>query len=542
MAVSFKGGLGILFLGHRSILTEMGKFSQMASAKAELYWQDEYATFYKGDARHLPLDDGGVDLIITSPPYWGKRDYGEEVIAIWGGEDGCEHHFLSRDRTLHAGRGDAQKSGKYSQQEPIPDTEFQDAYCSLCGAWRGQLGLEPTWQEYIQHLCECAREWWRVLRPTGNLFINIGDTFHGGKGQSGRKDHNLEQRREQGRTLQRREWTLPFDAPQDIGKGIPKMKLGIPYRLRFALNDMGWVSRDDIIWYKGKEYPDGRITKVAVPESVKDRMSCSYEMVFHFVKEPRGYWFDLDAVRKPLAQSSLDRVAQVLDDQQGGPKEAGYIEGHVKPGGSHLKQISGILKNLKDSAQRGQGSNPGDVWIIQPEPFPLKHYAVWPSKLCERMIKVGCPKEVCPKCGKPRERIHSPREWKAEKSYDGKMASAEEHFPSKRIQMNLRAARKATGQHEVDFSRDTIGWSDCGCGDGFVPGVMLDPFCGGSGRVARVAKKLGRQFIGVDVKEDYLQMSVDCYTRGEKEAAKDRRRREEHGYSQALLFEEGGQT
>jgi len=75
----------------------------------KLFWQDEHASFYQGDARHLPLEVGSIDLIITSPPYWGKRDYGEDVIAVWG--DG----------------------------------------------WEGQLGLEPTWQEYVAHLCECAK-------------------------------------------------------------------------------------------------------------------------------------------------------------------------------------------------------------------------------------------------------------------------------------------------------------------------------------------------------------------------------------------------
>jgi hypothetical protein len=345
-----------------------------------------------------------------------------------------------------------------------------------------------------------------------------------------------------------------------------KSKLGIPYRLRFALNDMGFISRDDIIWFKGKEYPDGDISKVAMPESVKGRFACSYEMVFRFVKTPKmnyyvnertlesrdrppkertegrdfewrihekcegkgcdsprckdglikysfwhgvDQWFDLDSVRRPLAQSSLQRISQVLDDQHGGPKEAGYIEGHVKPGGSHLKQISGILKNLKASAQQGQGSNPSDVWIIQPEPFKLKHYAVWPSELCERMIKVGCPKEVCPRCGKPRERLTT-----TEYIENGSRRKRPREGDQDRAQ---------TWRPPIIATKDvtTIGFSDCGCGEGFVPGIVLDPFCGGSGRAARMARKLGRRFIGVDLKEDYLEMSRECYLQDEIEEVKE---------------------
>jgi hypothetical protein len=132
------------------------------------------------------------------------------------------------------------------------------------------------------------------------------------------------------------------------------------------------------------------------------------------------------------------------------------------------------------------------------------------------MIKVGCPREVCPKCGKPRERITTVDYEVLRKSQIGDQP-------------------KVTGQQETSFgARDegfrfavgkahhqTIGWSDCGCGEGFVPGVVLDPFCGGSGRAARMARKLGRRFIGVDLKEDYLEMSRECYLQDEVEEVKE---------------------
>jgi len=276
--------------------------------------------------------------------------------------------------------------------------------------------------------------------------------------------------------------------------GPGKMKLGIPYRLRFALNDMGWVSRDDIIWYKGKRYPDGKITKVAMPESVKDRMSCSYEMLFHFVKEPKGYFFDLDAVRRPHAQSSLERARYPYNVYP-----HAWEEGAIPVSG-------GKTVNLQNHPS---GANPGDVWIIQPEPFKEAHYAVWPSKLCERMIKVGCPKEVCPKCGKPRERISEDAEWYAE--LKAKTGSFHDH--SMDAEAGWRQPKKP-GFKAVTAERHTIGWSDCGCGEGFVPGICLDPFGGGSGRLQERALFLGRNAIMVDMKEEYLEMAKSKLLQG----------------------------
>ena len=116
----------------------------------ELYFEDEHASFYLGDARHLDIiPDESVDLILMSPPYWGKRDYGEETVAIWGGDSDCPHQWDIPVRV----RGD--KSGPHGPSSIIatPTKIGQDGarrglpsnYCSLCGAWRGSLGLEPTY-------------------------------------------------------------------------------------------------------------------------------------------------------------------------------------------------------------------------------------------------------------------------------------------------------------------------------------------------------------------------------------------------------------
>ena len=481
------------------------------------------------------------------------------MITIWGGEPECSHQWTASSYywdQRHASVLAAEGKDDLGSKKDARGYQKID-HCSLCGAVKCALGLEPTWQLFIEHLCECAKEWWRVLKKTGNLMVDIGDTFAGGKGASGQGSPEYQAQR-QDSSLNK-----PADhiggpgktRPQDHRDNIPKMKLGIPHRLRFALNDIGWVSRDDIIWYKGKEYEDGTITKVAMPESVKDRMSCSYEMIFHFVKSagairgrraqksndaqilvvpplPSGrtfnrcerYFWDLDAIRQPHQPSSIERYKGAdspLDLQPRGWKpEATPIRG----GGTHWYLAGG-------------GASPGDVWIIQPEPFALPHFAVWPSELCERVIKVACPPEVCPKCGKPRERIT--------------VVGYESHGQSAKAQVKTIEGERSSGDlekgmirpQELPYGRasriaQTIGWSSCGCNEEFVPGVILDPFCGGSGRAARMARKLGRKFIGVDLKEDYLKMSVDCYLYGEGRVEEELKAREE-GYSQALLIGAG---
>lgn len=452
-------------------------------------------------------------------------------------------------------------------------TEYpQGAFCSKCGCWRGQLGLEPTWQLYIAHLCECAEEWWRVLKPTGNLFVNIGDSFFGGKGKSGQGSPECQAARSDVSINKPRDHIAGpgKTRPQDIaGAGIPKMKLGIPFRLRFALNDMGWVSRDDIVWYKGKEYPDGRISKVAMPESVKRRFACSYEMVMRFVKTPKMNYYvsekTLESKDRPPKERVEGQDFEWREHTRCGGKgcnsprcKDGFIKYSFWHGVDQWFDLDAVRRphqgdwglrdrsqmKLRDIEQYGKtalansnphpsGSNPGDIWIIQPEPFRLEHYAVWPSKLCEMMIKAGCPKEVCPECGKPRERIVKIENPRTE-------AELQEYLAEARAKGLEDSARSYAGirtlqKHGV-AKKHLVGWSDCGCNEGFVPGVVLDPFGGGSGRLAKEARKLGRRAIIIDLKEEYLEMSKDCLTYGEKELFKEKKRREKTGMSQGILW------
>ena len=141
------------------------------------YYQDPHNTLYNQDFRTNDLPDECVQMVCCSPPYWGLRKYSGEQELIWGGDKDCEHQWVSREWLMHNGRGDAQKSGKYSTQESIPDMPHSDNTCSLCGAWKGAYGLEPTPEMYIQHTIEIFEEVKRVLRSDGVCFVNIGDSY-----------------------------------------------------------------------------------------------------------------------------------------------------------------------------------------------------------------------------------------------------------------------------------------------------------------------------------------------------------------------------
>ncbi len=152
------------------------------------------ATLFLGDVlyrlRHIP--DDSVQCVVTSPPYWGLRDYGIPP-GVWDAEPGCEHEWVTEEveremrlgknlrHSIHSHAGGALKCAK------TPNQKFTRGVCSICGAWQGRLGLEPTPELFIRHTVEVFREVRRVLRPDGTLWLNIGDSYAGARrgGHSG---------------------------------------------------------------------------------------------------------------------------------------------------------------------------------------------------------------------------------------------------------------------------------------------------------------------------------------------------------------------
>jgi DNA modification methylase len=231
------------------------------------------------------LPDNSVDCCVTSPPYYGLRDYGT---ATWeGGNPDCKHLVKCDGYAA----GIKQKTNRGSQRTA-------KEVCPTCGAVRidNQIGLEETPEAYIEKLVEVFIEVYRILKPTGTLWLNIGDSYWGGKGYSGSSAGIYQyERRKEGKTITPEcsnfggKGTIrPTDRKHEYIKA--KDLIGIPWMLAFELRRAGFYLRQDIIWHKPNP----------MPESVKDRCTKSHEYIFLLTKSA-NYYFDHEAILEPAA-------------------------------------------------------------------------------------------------------------------------------------------------------------------------------------------------------------------------------------------------
>jgi len=238
--------------------------------------------------------------------------------------------------------------------------------------------------------------------------------------------------------------------------------------------------------------PDGVLTHNSnpMPESVKDRFTGTYEYVYFFTKS-RKYWFE----QQFEAQSPLTLK----------------IGSHYKLGGSyHNAQKRGELNEGYEFKGNGKnfrkfdigGRNKRDVWEINTQPYPEAHFATFPEDLCKTPILSGCPSMICKKCGKAREPIYEQRE-----TFDCGRIGEDRDIGQQQRKSLPSKMRDPNGAGWASQSGQKLGYSDCGCGAGFEPGIVLDPFCG-SGTALAVAKSLGRKSIGIEINPKYCALAV----------------------------------
>lgn len=336
----------------------------------------------------LPAES--VHCVVTSPPYWGLRDYGVDP-GIWGGQEGCKHQWAeSRYYTENSAAKSNGCAEAFSKPGPdnaqrLKDARWrEEATCTECGAWRGSFGLERSYASYIEHSVEIFREVARVLRPDGTLWLNLGDSYtSGGRGTSGTYSPDSKQATHTAIKSARR-------PPQPVGLK-PKDLVGIPWRVAFALQADGWYLRSDIIWSKPNP----------MPESVTDRPTKAHEYLFLFAKSER-YFYDAEAIKERAITADVRRPygspgANALDPRgkqgEGRPRNLG-AKGNDTP--EEVRSSAGARFG-RGAGWRDDPStvplvrNKRSVWEVATEPFPDAHFAVFPPALIEPCILAGCP-------------------------------------------------------------------------------------------------------------------------------------------------------
>jgi DNA modification methylase len=308
----------------------------------------------------------------------------------------------------------------------------------------GQIGLEDSLDEYIAELVAVGEGLRRVLRDDGSWWLNLGDSY-----------------------------------------GPDKQKQLVPHRVAIALQDAGWVVRNDVTWVKPNP----------MPQSVKDRLNTTTEQVFHLAPGS-DYWYDLDAIRESHAEASVKRMEHGKGDSL---KSAG-MNNSDSSGGIH----EGGKDKIADE-YHSAGKNPGDVFEVTTKPFPDAHFAVYPPELCEKPIKATCPPRVCVECGSPYE-----RQTRDESGFTDGVCNAcgKSKSKHKRGGKNSKSDSSMSGGVKKCSNRIMAGWEQtCTCDtDATEAGVCLDPFAG-AGTTCLVAKRLGRRFIGVDLNPDYVALA-----------------------------------
>jgi DNA modification methylase len=409
----------------------------------------------RADARRLPLPDASVDLIVTSPPYWALRSY---------------------------------------------------------GGYDGEIGSEPTPQEYLETLWQCAAEWMRVLKPEGSMFIDLGDKY-----ASDNRGSGYDAKRGDAK------YCPPGHRGLSTQHGTPKKSLlALPWRFAIGCVDkLGLILREDIIWAK----PNG------LPESVTDRCRRAHEYVFHLTKQPRYY-------------SAVDEIREAHAFPQQTRTKGRSMNGAAASGGPSARLDT-------ETACNPLGKLPGSVWTIPSEPLILPdylsdHFAAFPSELPRRIIAGWCPREVCTACGQGRWPV-------AKRTADGRTRSTttardpswqainradwQENVrwviigyacdctpytdhPATGEQANRRASNPygEEGREQGVYSNqageyERVGpwrehhfdqWTPART----TPGVVLDPFSG-TGTSIHTASALGCIGIGVDRSKDHCRTAVE---------------------------------
>lgn len=317
------------------------------------------AWLVRGSAQCIPLRDGSVQCVVTSPPYFGLRSYGGQA-CVWGGDPSCLHDWaLMTSQGMTGGHGASSPCQSSTKRIGAMFGGGLVSACTLCGAWRGELGSERTPQEFVAHLVEVFREVKRVLRPDGVCWLNIGDSYAGsGKGPTGCNGSGNQTRR-QGFRAGNPDKNHGNSNPDGLGSvtgSRPKSLLLVPERLAIALSDDGWIIRSRIAWCKA----------APMPESVRDRPTSAWEHVWLLSKSGRYYW-DADAVREKHSAATTET------GQRRRMIASGKFSTEDEFAGRSTGQRGGVGERM--FKLNAAGANMRNWWLLPPDPYPGAHFA-----------------------------------------------------------------------------------------------------------------------------------------------------------------------
>lgn len=309
-----------------------------------------------GDCRETlkTLADQSINTCITSPPYWGLRDYGT---AEWeGGDPNCDH-VANPNATKKMGNKDFNENRP--SRENTKTKGYYEKQCPKCGAVRKdkQLGMEDTPEEFVKNLVQVFREVKRVLRDDGTVWLNLGDSYASNQSSGDRvTGYSSFQASNKGK----------FGGRQVVPPTLKAKDLvGIPWRVAFALQQDGWFLRQDIIWHKPNP----------MPESVTDRCTKAHEYIFLLSKQAK-YYYDHEAIREDC---------EGVDERQWA--EEYEAVGSVLQGESNA-EIKRTKRYNKDGSFK---RNKRSVWTVTTKPYKEAHFATFPMDLIKPCVLAGCP-------------------------------------------------------------------------------------------------------------------------------------------------------
>ena len=456
----------------------------------------------QGDCREVMagMEAETVQCCVTSVPFWAVRDYELEP-TIWGGDPDCQHDFDVRviDKSKPGMSGSGLTNAGASQ---ATSNRFiaEHGFCRRCNAWRGQLGHEPEPWLYTEHISECLAGVWRLLRPDGLAWVNVGDCY--ATRVQGRSAAATKAAGGDDRTFRDK----PFDS---TGFDLKNKDLAmIPARVALALQANGWWLRSMVPHLKHN----------AMPDSAKDRPGARVEYWFLLAKSERPF-YDHVAVCRHLSTDPREHYPERARITGRGEQAASRAalgspqqdkSGGFPPGGAGRGWrdsdpfLDGLLWFENAASPHGLISDvDGEPLALEvnTQPYPEAHYATFAQRLIEPLIKAGSSeKGCCSECRCP---------WVRQQ-----IVSYETGGP--RHGKNARALRFGGNdrQHSQPYKTrhiKTTGWRpSCKCDDNSlsepIPCIVLDPFAG-AGTVGVVAARLGCDVILIDQKDDYCRQA-----------------------------------